>query len=195
MTSTIASDRCPTGIPLRALIAVHGRERAGWMTEACRVLSRWATPSVRILAVLDVPAPPFTSLTSSARRRYTAARAAWRAQEEIRLQEMLEELLPLLPRSVDVVRAASGPGDVARSIVHHAAAWPADVVVVGAPMPGLRSWLWPGSVHERVLRRMPCTVLVTAPPARTTAPRPGRLLAGPPAMSREPRPAAVDGGA
>ena len=181
-------------MPLRVLIAVHGRERVGWMAEACRVLARWSAPSVRVLAVLDVPAPPFTSLTPYARRRYAGARAAWRAQEEIRLQEMLEQLLPLLPRTVDVVRVA-GPGDVARSIVHHAAAWPADVVVVGAPVPGLRSWLWPGTVHERVLRRMPCAVLVTAPQPTPAPTRPGRLLAGSSAMASSARPAAVDGGA
>ena len=187
MTSASSSD-------LRVLIAVHGRERPGWMAEACRVLSRWSAPRVRVLAVLDVPAPPFTSLTPYARRRYAAARAAWRAQEEIRLQDMLEQLLPLLPRTVDVVREA-GAGDVARSIVRHAAVWPADVVVLGAPLPGLRSWLWPGTVHERVLRRMPCAVLVTAPPPARAPRQPLRLLAGPSAIAPGSRPAAVDGGA
>jgi nucleotide-binding universal stress UspA family protein len=53
-------------------------------------------------------------------------------------------------------------GDVVGRILEHARAWPADLLVMGTH-DGRRGQDWAlGSVTERVLRRSPCPVLVTA---------------------------------
>ena len=149
-------------VPLRVLIALHGYEPPGWAGQTCRLISTWVRPTLRVLAVLDVPAPPFTSLTGAARRAYGAARARWTDIERARLDGHLAALMRGLPGEPEVVRASAMRGDLARTIAEQARRWPAELVVVGGPASGLHSWLRPGPVHERVLRLAPCAVLVTA---------------------------------
>jgi nucleotide-binding universal stress UspA family protein len=156
--------------PLRVLVAVHGHEAEGWGPETARVLARWDDAVVRVLAVLPVPHAPFTSLTPGARRAYDAARAGWAHAEFPRVRAALDTLVPRLSRRVTVDSVPAIRGDTARTVVEHARVWNADVVVIGAPPPGFRSWLQPGPVHERVLRRVHCAVLVTARPSRTATP-------------------------
>lgn len=167
--------------PLRVLVAVHGYEAAGWAQETCRVVSTWAGSPVRVLAVLDVPSPPFTSLTGLARGAYEAARAQWAESERERLQAPVAALRSGLPPAAEVTYAPAVRGDLALAIAEAARAWSADVVVVGRSAP--RSWIGPGPVHERLLRLAPCTVLVTTL-ARVATHGTRRLAA-------EPRPAAA----
>ena len=165
MTSLTTDDRTQTAaVPLRVLIAVHGNEPPGWAPETCRLVSTWAAPSVRVLGLLDVPSAPFTSLTGPARRAYGGALAQWTEIERARLEAPIAALLRGLPRTAEVVTLRSRRGDLAGTISDQARAWPADVIVVGGPTPGLRSWLRTGPVHERVLRRAGCTVLIPTPP-------------------------------
>jgi len=152
--------------PSRVLIAVHGFEPAAWAADAARTISMWRSPELRLLIVPCVPAPPFTSLTPIARRAYADARAAWIQEEERRLTRIVDEWKRQLSVAVDVVRAPSLQGDLAATIAGHAGDWPADVVVVGAPEPSFRAWLWPGPVHQRIVLRAPCAVLVLPAPTR-----------------------------
>jgi nucleotide-binding universal stress UspA family protein len=151
--------------PSRVLIAVHGFEPASWAADAARTISMWRCHELRLLIVPCAPAPPFTSLTPIARRAYADARTAWRLEEERRLERIVAECKRQLSGEVDVVRAPSLQGDLAATIASHAGEWPADVVVVGAPEPSFRAWLWPGPVHQRVVLRAPCAVLVLPAPA------------------------------
>jgi nucleotide-binding universal stress UspA family protein len=163
MTAGITTEERRSTVPLRVLIAVHGYESPGWAEETCRLVSTWACPSVRVLAVLDVPTPPFTSLTGAARRAYGAARARWTEIERARLEGPIAALMLGLPAQAEVVRTPATRGDLARTIAEQARAWPADLTVVGSPARGLRSWLRTGPVHERLLRLASCAVLVTVP--------------------------------
>ena len=176
MLSTEKGDDRARSFVTRVLLVLHGAEPAGWPTEACRVLSTWRNPSVRVLVVPIVPFPSFTSMLPAARRRYAGARRAWHQQEEARILVALDRILPGLPRSVEVTRARWSDTDCVETIDQHARDCSADVVVIGAPAPGFRSWLWPGPVHEHVLRRVGCAVLVVRAPA--TAPTAVRLIPG-----------------
>jgi nucleotide-binding universal stress UspA family protein len=152
--------------PSHVLIAVHGFEPATWAADVARTISMWRSPKLRLLIVPCVPSPPFTSLTPIARRAYADARTAWRQEEERRLERTVDAWKRQLSADVDVVRAPSVQGDLATTIAGHAGEWPADVVVVGAPEPSFRAWLWPGPVHQRVVLRAPCAVLVLPAPGR-----------------------------
>jgi nucleotide-binding universal stress UspA family protein len=161
MSAVISTDRDRLAEPTRVLLAVHGGEPDGWGRETCRTMAMWARPSVRILAVVPVPCPPFTSLIPPAARRYRAARAAWRAAGEKRLQRVIDELAPALPAASDVVWAPVSYGDPGRTIAEHARAWEADVLLMAvSPTAGL----WLGALHERVVRRVGCPVLLTPGP-------------------------------
>ena len=173
--------------PLRVLLAVHGYEPPGWAEETCRVISTWASPSVRVLAVLDVPSPPFTSLIAPARQAYDGARAEWTEIERCRLEAPIAALMPGLPRATEVSRIPATRGDLARTVAEQARTWHADIVVVGAPTRRPWSWLRPGPVHERVVRLAGCTVLVTAPPLAVTRGSRRRLAVPRPTSAAAPQ--------
>ena len=157
--------------PTRVLVAVHGHEPAGWAEEAVRAVPRPA--DLRIVTVLDTSVPAFTSLLPAARRRYAAAVVAERRIERGRVSESLEVLLEALVSGAgdrpEVRELEARDADPARAIAEHAAAWPADLVVVGRDVRPRALRLVLGAVHERVLRRASCTVLVAGrDPAKFT---------------------------
>jgi nucleotide-binding universal stress UspA family protein len=187
-------DHRSVGAALRVLLAAHGYEPPGWGAAACRVVARFGGATVRVLAVIDVPCPAFTALTPRAARAYREARATWMRDGEVRLQGVIAEISPFLSRGAAVVRVPAIQGDLARTIAEYVSEWPADIAVIGAPQPGLRRWMWPGPVHERVLRRLPCAVMVVPPPAATSDLRSRRATA-PRAFRPWRRPAAASHGA
>ena len=160
---------------LRVLITVHGHEMPGWGPATARAVSCWTHPIVRVLALLDVPSPPRTSPTPLAQRAYDAARAGWQRQEEERLQAPLDALLSMLPRGAEVLRVPCARSNPVRTIAQHVAEWAPNVVVIGAVPRTLRARLWPGLLHERLVRRLTCAVLITPPPA-PVAGRPARVV-------------------
>ena len=163
-------------IPARILLAIHGYEPAAWVSEAGAAVSMWLAPTVRVLAALDVPSPPFTSLTPFARRAYGEALELRREQEMSRLQVLLDELLPLLPASADLVYLEPRRRGVAAAISDHVKSWCADVVVIAPPLHGWRNWLWPGPVHQQLLRHLTCAVLITPFSAATSQPKERKVI-------------------
>jgi nucleotide-binding universal stress UspA family protein len=161
VTPVTFHDRARLVESTRALLAVHGGEPVGWGRETRRIVAMWAKPSVRVLAVIAVPCPPFTSLIPPAARMYRTARAAWRAAEEQRVQRVIDDIAPALPHDPDVVWVTVSYGDPGRTIAEHARAWAADVVLM-AVTPSAGFWL--GTVHDRVVRRAGCPVLLMPAP-------------------------------
>jgi nucleotide-binding universal stress UspA family protein len=163
----------------RVLVAVHGGEPARWDAEVGRILAATPRAAVRVLALVDVPAPPSVALLACARRARAGARAEWRQLEAAGLEERVAALLAWLP-APDVTRLDVADADPARAIVERAAAWGADLIVVGAePASWIRRRLL-GAVHERVVARATCAVLVVSPPAA----RPARGRDAAPARDR-----------
>ena len=191
--STVGHCQQPGDAPMRVLLTTHGYEPPGWGAEACRVVAKFGSATVRVLAILDVPCPAFTSLTPLAADAYHGARAAWTRDEEVRVQGVIDRMAPFLRTDVEVVRVPALGGDLARTIAEHVNEWPADVVVVGAPLPGIRRRLWPGPVHERVLRRLSCAVMVIPPPTVRSG-HPARPVARPRVILPWRRPAAASRG-
>ncbi len=160
---------------MRILVAVHGYEPPNWARELPGVLPLSPGAVVRVLGVIDVPAPAFTSLTPCARRAYRAALAAWREEEETRIRAPLDTLVQALPRGVDTVWAQAARRGPARTIVEHATACFADLLVVGRDPRPRRERLVLGSIHRMVVRDAPCGVLVW-PRCEVEATRSGRVL-------------------
>src|SRR5262245_10308675 len=157
------------GSSSRIFIVMHGYEPAGWEQDVCHAASIWVSPIIRILAVLDAPMPPFTSLTPMARHAYFEALEARRVEEEARLQVSIKRLMPLLPGVVEVVHVQPTHGRPGKTIAEHARSWSAHVIVVAPSAPGLRTWLWPGPLHKELLRYAYCAVMIT--PSWTARPK------------------------
>jgi nucleotide-binding universal stress UspA family protein len=157
MTAVLSDVREVRPGPARVLIAVHGGEPAGWAPAASRVVSLWTRPSIRILAVVTVPCPPFTSLIPPAARMYRAARATWEAAERERVQRVIDDVARAPLHDAEIAWLPVSYADPGRAIAEHARRWAADVLLVaGFPATGL----WRGGVYDPVLRRAPCPVLV-----------------------------------
>jgi nucleotide-binding universal stress UspA family protein len=171
----------------RVLIAVHGREPAGWELEVCRALTLSPQTTVRVIAVPDVPSPPSAVLLPSIRRARARARDEWRQLEEAIVNRRLEALLAGLSMTPDVEWVRVADADPGGRIVEQAAAWGADLIVVGVDG---ASWLERrllGAIHERVVALASCAVLVTPRVARGTL----RRWRGVAASSRGRHPAAI----
>ena len=160
---------------MRILVAVHGHEPPNWARELPGVLPLSPGAVVRVLAVVDVPAPAFTSLTPWARRAHRAALAAWRQEEETRIRASLDTLAQALPRAFETVWAQAGRQGPGRTIVEHATVWFADLLVVGRDTRPRLERLVLGSIHRMVVRDAPCGVLVW-PRCEAEATRSGRIL-------------------
>ena len=115
---------------------------------------------VRLLPVVHVPAPAFTSLTPWARTAYGSALAGWRRDEEARIQRSLDVLLDTMPSRFETVWVRVLRSDPALAIVEHAKVWRADLVVVGLDTRPRLERLLLGSIHRSVVRDAPCGVLV-----------------------------------
>jgi nucleotide-binding universal stress UspA family protein len=172
IAADIAHDRPGTpGAAQNVLIAIHGHEPDGWIQALARTAPRAGV--VRALDVQDTGAAAFTSLLPPARRWYQAALAMRHQAETDRCRRVLDALAPLVP-DVEVVRLRAG-GDPAGAITAYARDWPADIVVVGRDRrPALERALL-GSIHERVVRRSRCSVLVV-PAGAAAEPLPDAVL-------------------
>ncbi len=154
--STVGHCQQPDDAPMRVLLTTHGYEPPGWGAEACRVVAKFGSATVRVLAILDVPCPAFTSLTPLAADAYRGARAGWTRDEEVRVQAAIDQMVPLLRTGVEVVRVLALGGDLARTIAEHVNERPADVAGWARPCRVFSVLARPGPVHERVLRRLSC---------------------------------------
>jgi nucleotide-binding universal stress UspA family protein len=180
------------GTVRRVLVAVHGREPAGWEPEVYRALTLSPPTAVRVLAVADVPSPPSAALLPSARRTRARAHAEWQRLEEASVSRRLEALLAGLSVIPEVVRVRVADADPGRAIVEQAAGWGADLIVVGVDGTHWLERRLLGAIHERVVARASCAVLVMPSAARGTL----RRWAGASASGRgRPRAATAKGGA
>jgi nucleotide-binding universal stress UspA family protein len=185
-------DRPEPGASRRVLVAVHGREPAGWEVEVCRALAISPRAAVRLLAITDVPSPPSAALLSAARRARARAHAEWRRVQVATVGRRVDTLLSVLPMVPDVAWAHVADADPGRAIVDRAAVWGADLIVVGVDDANWLERRLLGAIHERVVDQASCAVLVMPSPERDTFRRWGGASAS--GLGRQ-RPATAKGGA
>jgi len=163
---------------MKILIAIHGNEPPGWARELPGVLALPSSAVLRLLPVVDVPAPAFTSLTPWARRAFRAAIAAWERDAETRVRNSLDVLVATMPCPSETLWTRASRSDPARAVVDQAKAWPADLVVVGRDTRPRLERLLLGNIHRSVVRDAPCGVLVW-PRCEAHAARANRVLLKP----------------
>ena len=159
-------DRPEPGSSRRVLVAVHGREPAGWEIEVCRALALSPGAAVRVLAITDVPSPPSAALLPAARCARARADAEWRRIQVASVGRRVDTLLSALPMVPDVAWANVADADPGRAIVERATVWAADLIVVGVDDADWLERRLLGAVHERVVDQAGCAVLVMPAPER-----------------------------
>jgi nucleotide-binding universal stress UspA family protein len=159
---------------MRIVLGTDGSEGARWAGEMILAMPFRPPVHVTAIAAVDVPEPPFTSLTPAARRAYSDALATMRREaEEVALKALEAAEATLAGRVTDlatrVMRAPAAP-----SLMEMAEALRADLLVVGSRGLGPVKELLLGSVSQRVVRYAPCSVLIVRGPAE----RMRRILIG-----------------
>lgn len=155
--------------PRRILIAIHGHEPDGWAHEVRATVPRHGL--VRVLLADEPATAACTSLVPAARRRHAAARDLVRRERDDRRRAALESLVSGVEDAVEVVRVAACP-DPGRAIADHARDWPADLVVMGRDGRSRLERALTGAIHDRVVERAACAVLVVQGRERARARRP-----------------------
>jgi nucleotide-binding universal stress UspA family protein len=171
--------------PVNILVAVHGNEPSGWTREVPRVIAAHPVSRLRLLVVLDAPLVAFTSFIPTARRRFEAALAESRQRDTERLSAIVAELIAALPAPPEVEHVRAWRSDPGRSIVGHAATWPADIILVGRDGRSRLQRAGLDAVHERVVRLAACAVLVIPAPPVAAAARPRVHHIGPVAPAEQ----------
>jgi nucleotide-binding universal stress UspA family protein len=125
----------------------------------------WPYPvHVTLLTVLDIPHPPFTSLTPAARRAYGAAIATLRRDALGKAQEVIADVRRALEPHVQSVAARIHEGSPGPLIVESAMACRGDLVVVGCRGSGAIKRFFSGSASTYVARSGHCSVLLAKRP-------------------------------
>jgi len=125
----------------------------------------WPYPvHVTLLTVLDIPHPPFTSLTPAARRAYGAAMATLRRDALDKAQEVIADVRRALEPHVQSVAARIHEGSPGPLIVETAMACRGDLVVVGCRGLGAIKRFFLGSASTYVARSGHCSVLLAKRP-------------------------------
>jgi nucleotide-binding universal stress UspA family protein len=146
----------------KILVALHGYESRGWVDQAVRALPPAAAHIVRILVVLDVPSPPFTSLLPVARRRYSGGAGGMAAPGRDADSASCRLAGAALQPPPEVEHIVVTDGDPGRAIVAHARAWAADLVVVGRDTRRRRDRTLGSAAHQRVVDEAPCAGFLTS---------------------------------
>ena len=149
---------------MHILLATDGSETARFAQEHILALP-WPTPvHVTVIAAIDAPHPPFTSLTPEARETYASAVGALREDAEGKAADVVRQARRALVSRAGSVITRIHEGDPGRVVVEMAHACRADLVAVGSRGLGIVAGFLLGSVSRYVVRYAPCSVLVAKRP-------------------------------
>jgi nucleotide-binding universal stress UspA family protein len=145
---------------MRIVLGVDGSEGAHWASEMILALPFPAPVDVTAVTVIDVPEPPFTSVTAAARKAYAGAIATMRREAEEAARAALQKTEDHLRGRVSSLTSHVKTGRAAAVLTETAGLLGADLVVVGSRGLGPVKGMLLGSVSQALVRSAPCSVLV-----------------------------------
>ena len=145
---------------MRVVIALEPHADPGWVVEGIAILPLTDPLDVVLVSALDVARPPLTSPGPAARRLYGGAIAALRREAQQGAEAVIDALRSALRPRAASVAARIVDGRPVPTILHAAAAWNANLILVGSNGRGPIRRAVLGSVSDEVVRAAPCPVLV-----------------------------------
>ncbi len=149
---------------MRIVLGVDGSEGARWATEVILALPLPPPVDVTAVSVIDVPEPPFTSLTGPARKAYAGAVATMRREAAEAAAAALGKTRDHLHGRVSSLTTQVKTGRPATVLCDTAKTLAADLLVVGSRGLGPVKGMLLGSVSHEAVRSAPCSVLVARGP-------------------------------
>lgn len=139
----------------RILVPLDFSPNSTWALDYAHFLARRFHAALHLLHVCELPSMMTTSMDARA--------AAYWSQQS--LGEEAEHEFSKIVDGLDVqVTTEVRFGNPAKAIVDDAAAWQADLIVMGTHGHGVATHLLMGNVAERVVRLAPCPVLTIREP-------------------------------
>ena len=145
----------------RVLIVIHGDEPVGWVDEACHAVSLLRHPIVRVLAIAGLAFPPLTSFTPLAHRMYQQAIGYWKQEQESRIQQLVDEILPRLPDEVEVVRLRYPARRLGDAVMDQMISWQADAILMAMQPRRISYRPLFDAVSHRLTSPETCAVILT----------------------------------
>jgi nucleotide-binding universal stress UspA family protein len=161
----VVHDTAGAGLPRRMLVATDLFEAAGPTLSTARRYAELLEMQIRVVHVVEPAKFPTVVLLSLDMKGFAE-------RSQVEFQRLLQLELPDVPSGERVVRR----GRADEEIAEEAAAWNADLLVVGSHGRGWIDRLLIGSTTERLLNRLPTSLLVVPinEPATRHAARPAR---------------------
>jgi nucleotide-binding universal stress UspA family protein len=145
---------------VRIVIAVRPARPQVWIESFLTGFPPVDPVDIVVVSALAMPCPPLTSPGPAAARLYGAAAAALRAEAADAARLAVETVGTCLAGRVARVAARVSAERPAEAILHAAAAWDADLIVIGPATAGPVRRAFLGSVPDDVVRGAGCPVLV-----------------------------------
>jgi nucleotide-binding universal stress UspA family protein len=145
---------------MRVVIALEPHADSQWAADGIHIFPLNDPLHIVLVSALDIPRPPLTSPGPVARRLYCGAIAGLRHHARLAAEAVVEALCAALrPRTASVSVRIVDDRPVP-AIVHAAASWNADLILMGGSARGPSGRALLGSVSDTVVRVAPCPVLV-----------------------------------
>lgn len=146
---------------MKILIAADGSKYSDAAVEkCCEMFGKSENVSVRIISVVEPPAPMAAEPFGVSNEFYAEAETALREQSKEAAKRAEQTIIKNFKDEHLNVETAIIIGNPKQTIVEEAKKWTADLIVVGSHSYGFFERMLLGSVSNAVVQHAPCSVLV-----------------------------------
>ena len=146
---------------MKILLATDGSKYSDGATEkCCELFAASENPSVKIISVVESPAPMAAEPFGISNEYYAAAQAVLNEQAKEAVKRAEKTIIEKFTNAKLEVETATLAGNPKEEIVEEAKKWKADLIVLGSHGYGFWERMLLGSVSNAVVHHAPCSVLV-----------------------------------
>ncbi len=146
---------------MKILLATDGSKYSDGATEkCCELFAESENSSVKIISVVEPPAPMAAEPFGVSNEYYAEVRAALSEQAKEAVKRAEKTIIEKFTNASLEVETATLVGNPKEEIVEEAKKWKADLIVIGSHGYGFWERMLLGSVSNAVVHHAPCSVLV-----------------------------------
>ncbi len=146
---------------MKILLATDGSKYSDAATEkCCEFFAASENPSVKIISVVESPAPMAAEPFGISNEYYAEVKAVLNEQAKEAVKRAEKMIIEKFTDAKLEVETATLAGNPKEEIVEEAKKWKADLIVLGSHGYGFWEPMLLGSVSNAVVHHAPCSVLV-----------------------------------